>query len=250
MADGGLHPRPLAGRASKLTLSLGLRFEYYPLMTRADKRHRAARLQHLRGAARRARQHARGRRASTSRSSTSRPASAPCIGSATRRCCAPATAAPSTRCPGRGRCADRTPTTSSTTAPPSSSATWAPSNGHPRCPGARPQQRPRQAAGEHVHALAQHRRRGPRGPAAGERGRRAAPAVDLSLEVAFVHGRSDGGYADRNVNYGEPGGGQAARQLLLRGRHHRRLRLGRPHQAALQRAAGGAQPPVPATACC
>ena len=38
--------------------------------------------------------------------------------------------------------------------------------------------------------------------------------LDLSLEVAFVHGRSDGGYADANVNYGEPGGGQAARQLF------------------------------------
>jgi hypothetical protein len=37
---------------------------------------------------------------------------------------------------------------------------------------------------------------------------------DLSLEVAYVYGRSDGGYADRNVNYGEPGGGQAARQLF------------------------------------
>ena len=33
----------------KLTLSLGLRFEYYPLMTRADSGHRAAGLQHLRG---------------------------------------------------------------------------------------------------------------------------------------------------------------------------------------------------------
>ena len=38
--------------------------------------------------------------------------------------------------------------------------------------------------------------------------------LDLSLEVAFVHGRSDGGYADANVNYGEPGGGQTARQLF------------------------------------
>ncbi len=37
---------------------------------------------------------------------------------------------------------------------------------------------------------------------------------DLSIEVAYVYGRSDGGYADRNVNYGEPGGGQAARQLF------------------------------------
>jgi hypothetical protein len=35
---------------------------------------------------------------------------------------------------------------------------------------------------------------------------------DVSLEVAYVHGRSDGGYADLNLNYGEPGGGQTARQ--------------------------------------
>jgi hypothetical protein len=38
--------------------------------------------------------------------------------------------------------------------------------------------------------------------------------MDLSLELAYVHGRSDGGYADRNLNYGEPGGGQAARQYF------------------------------------
>jgi hypothetical protein len=37
---------------------------------------------------------------------------------------------------------------------------------------------------------------------------------DLSLEVAFVHTRTDGGYADLNLNYGEPGGGQAARKFF------------------------------------
>ena len=37
---------------------------------------------------------------------------------------------------------------------------------------------------------------------------------DISVEMAYVHGRSDGGYADRNLNYGEPGGGQAARQYF------------------------------------
>jgi hypothetical protein len=36
--------------------------------------------------------------------------------------------------------------------------------------------------------------------------------LDIAVEVAFVHGRSDGGYADRNLNYGEPGGGQTSRQ--------------------------------------
>jgi hypothetical protein len=37
---------------------------------------------------------------------------------------------------------------------------------------------------------------------------------DVSLEVALVHTRTDGGYADINVNYGEPGGGQTARKLF------------------------------------
>ncbi len=37
---------------------------------------------------------------------------------------------------------------------------------------------------------------------------------DISVELAYVHGRSDGGYADRNLNYGEPGGGQASRQYF------------------------------------
>jgi hypothetical protein len=38
--------------------------------------------------------------------------------------------------------------------------------------------------------------------------------ADVSLEVAYVYGRSDGGYADRNLNYGEPGGGNASRQYF------------------------------------
>ncbi len=38
--------------------------------------------------------------------------------------------------------------------------------------------------------------------------------LDLSLEVAYVHGRSDGGYADLNINHGEPGGGQTSRKLF------------------------------------
>jgi hypothetical protein len=37
---------------------------------------------------------------------------------------------------------------------------------------------------------------------------------DLALEVAYVHGRSDGGYADRDLNYGQPGGGNASRQYF------------------------------------
>jgi hypothetical protein len=35
----------------------------------------------------------------------------------------------------------------------------------------------------------------------------------LSLEVAYVHTRTDGGYASRNLNYSEPGAGQAGRKL-------------------------------------
>jgi len=36
----------------------------------------------------------------------------------------------------------------------------------------------------------------------------------LSLEVAYVHTRTDGGYADRNVNHSDPGAGQAGRQYF------------------------------------
>jgi hypothetical protein len=35
---------------------------------------------------------------------------------------------------------------------------------------------------------------------------------DLSAEIAYVGTRTDGGYADLNINYGEPGGGNAARK--------------------------------------
>src|SRR5258708_14169608 len=35
---------------------------------------------------------------------------------------------------------------------------------------------------------------------------------DISTEVAYVGTRTDGGYADLNVNYGVPGGGNASRQ--------------------------------------
>jgi hypothetical protein len=37
---------------------------------------------------------------------------------------------------------------------------------------------------------------------------------DISVELALVHTRTDGGYADLNLNYGEPGGGQAARKYF------------------------------------
>lgn len=37
---------------------------------------------------------------------------------------------------------------------------------------------------------------------------------DLSAEIAYVGTATDGGYADLNVNYGEPGGGNAARKYF------------------------------------
>jgi outer membrane receptor protein involved in Fe transport len=38
--------------------------------------------------------------------------------------------------------------------------------------------------------------------------------LDLSLELAYVHTRTDGGYADRDVNHSEPGAGQAGRKFF------------------------------------
>ena len=35
---------------------------------------------------------------------------------------------------------------------------------------------------------------------------------DIAVEVAYVGTAQDGGYADRNLNYGQPGGGQTSRQ--------------------------------------
>ena len=40
---------------------------------------------------------------------------------------------------------------------------------------------------------------------------------DIAVELAYVHGRSEGGYADRNLNYGVPGGGNASRQFFAVG---------------------------------
>lgn len=38
--------------------------------------------------------------------------------------------------------------------------------------------------------------------------------MDISLEMAYVGTRTDGGYADLNINYGEPGGGNASRKYF------------------------------------
>ena len=37
---------------------------------------------------------------------------------------------------------------------------------------------------------------------------------DISTEIAYVGTRTDGGYADLNINYGEPGGGNASRHFF------------------------------------
>jgi hypothetical protein len=37
---------------------------------------------------------------------------------------------------------------------------------------------------------------------------------DIATELAYVGTRTDGGYADLNINYGEPGGGNASRKLF------------------------------------
>ena len=37
---------------------------------------------------------------------------------------------------------------------------------------------------------------------------------DIAAEIAYVGTATDGGYADLNINYGEPGGGNAARKYF------------------------------------
>jgi hypothetical protein len=50
---------------------------------------------------------------------------------------------------------------------------------------------------------------------------------DIATEFAYVGTRTDGGYADLNINYGTPGGGNASRQFFaLAGRHDGYQRLG------------------------
>ena len=44
---------------------------------------------------------------------------------------------------------------------------------------------------------------------------------DISAEIAYVGTATDGGYADLNINYGVPGGGNAARKYFARRRHDR-----------------------------
>ena len=37
---------------------------------------------------------------------------------------------------------------------------------------------------------------------------------DIAAEIAYVGTATDGGYADLNINYGEPGGGNASRKYF------------------------------------
>ena len=73
---------------------------------------------------------------------------------------------------------------------------------------------------------------------------------DIAAEVAYVGTRTDGGYADLNINYGAPGGGNAARQYFAHRRHDRDQRLGGAHQEPLPRPADRGEPSAAATACC
>ena len=72
--------------------------------------------------------------------------------------------------------------------------------------------------------------------------------LDIITEVAYVGTRTDGGYADLNINYGEPGGGNAARRYFsvagataindwgarLRSRYHSmQVAINRPFQQGL-----------------
>ena len=66
---------------------------------------------------------------------------------------------------------------------------------------------------------------------------------DISAQIAYVGTATDGGYADLNVNYGTPGGGNAP-AVLRAGRHDRDQRLGLAHQVALQGPPARPQPPV------
>jgi hypothetical protein len=59
---------------------------------------------------------------------------------------------------------------------------------------------------------------------------------DIATEFAYVGTRTDGGYADYNLNYGEPGGGNASRKFFsLGGAHQEPLsRAADRHQSAVQ----------------
>ena len=88
-------------------------------------------------------------------------------------------------------------------------------DGIPAVPIPTSQLRPRDAAARRLHALAEP---GPTSTAASIQQWNVAYEhrlpCDIAAEVAYVGTRTDGGYADLNVNYGVPGGGNAARQYF------------------------------------
>ena len=198
-----------------LTVSAGLRLENYPLMTRVGRgieRLDLSTYEVLIGGVGDTPDDVG---IKTQDTGTLRRGSARCIASARRRWRASATAARSTRCPGRARCAARSRRTSSSTAPPTSSPGSARSqDGIPAVP---------------IPDLSSGRVPLPRGvfmrspnPTQVDRGIIQQWNVayeyklpgDIAAEVAYVGTRTDGGYADLNINYGVPGGGNASRQYF------------------------------------
>ena len=199
----------------KFTVSAGLRAEYYPLMTRADARHRTARLQHLHRAHRRS-----GRRAGRCRHQPE---------DLVFRA-APRGDVPPERQVGHARRIRPDDQSAAVVAPDARVVPVrhqlqphrrsVPRGRHARQRHSRRdrpgrQLRPGEAAARRVHALA-------------ESGSTWTAAIiqqwnvayehrlpgDISAEVAYVGTRTDGGYADLNINYGVPGGGNASRQYF------------------------------------
>ncbi len=68
---------------------------------------------------------------------------------------------------------------------------------------------------------------------------------DISVELAYVHTRTDGGYADLDVNHSEPGAGQAGRKFFAVAGTTAINDWASRTKSRYQRPAGGAQPAVP-----
>jgi hypothetical protein len=125
-----------------------------------------------------------------------------------------ATAAPTTRCRGRVRCAARSRRTSTSTARRAVRLDDDADRGHPAGAGARHHDRPRAAAAQRVHAVAEPDQLDRNGIDQFNVAYERRLPGRISTEIAYVHTRTDGGYADLNLNYGEPGGGNAARKYF------------------------------------
>ena len=199
----------------KLTLNLGLRYEYYPLMSRADRGLEQLDYNTFNDPAGRPRRQPEGPRHQGGQEACSRRVSASPIASTRTRCSAPATARPSTRCRGRGRCAGsirrRSPT--ATPARTASRPYGTLANGIPGAPN------PDIASGN-IPLPRGVAMRSP-DPNDVKRGpphswnvfiERRLP-LDMAVSVGYVGTRTDGGYADINLNYAESGG-NANRQFF------------------------------------